>query len=323
MARVVSMRQQLLLVNYHYVRDPHAYSYPGIHPISPDAFAQQIKLLASKLHIATPDEAEAFLLHGTALPRDSVLLTFDDGLVDHWETARDILDPMGLKALFFVCTRPLTEHRAVPVHKIHWLRATTEPDRFRADLLDELPGEWRSRKLTDDETKAARATYVYDRPQDAEIKYLMNFLLPEEVIDVATSGMLERAGVSEADFCARTYMDGAALRALEKSGHRVEAHTHDHRPVTRLGAEEDKLMSGHVRALADVLGRKPTWISFPFGRDWALPQDAAAFCKRYGFAIGVTLKGTWVKPEHAPYALDRINTNEVEQVVSERNVAVS
>jgi hypothetical protein len=29
-----------------------------------------------------------------------------------------------------------------------------------------------------------------------------------------------------------------------------------------------------------------------------------------------------VTPEHTPYALERINTNEVEQVVSERDVAV-
>ena len=105
------------------------------------------------------------------------------------------------------------------------------------------------------------------------------------------------------------------------AGHRVEAHTHDHRPVTRLGAEEDELMALNVRTLEQATGRRPTWLSYPFGRDWALPDDSRAFCRRHGFAFGVTLKGTWVKPENAPYALDRINTNEVEQVVSERNVA--
>jgi peptidoglycan/xylan/chitin deacetylase (PgdA/CDA1 family) len=316
------MSQQLLLVNYHYVREPHAHPYPGIHPISPDAFTQQLKRLAGQFHIATPEEVEAFVLQGRALPRDSVLLTFDDGLVDHAETARHILDPMGVKAVFFVCSRPLTEQRAVAVHKIHWLRATTEPDRFRSDLLACLPEEWRTRPLSDDEKNAARSTYIYDHPQDADIKYLLNFLLPEDVVDAATGGMLTRAGVSEAEFCRRTYMDGETLRALGAAGHRVEAHTHDHRPVTRLGAREDELIGRHVDALHHILGRKPQWISFPYGRDWALPRDPESFCRRHGFAIGVTLKGKWVTPEHTPYALERINTNEVEQVVSERDVAV-
>jgi peptidoglycan/xylan/chitin deacetylase (PgdA/CDA1 family) len=304
------------------VRKPDAHPYPGIHPISPEAFAQQVERLARHLHIATPQEVEAFVLEGRSLPRDSVLITFDDGLVDHAETARDILDPLGLKAVFFVCSRPLTEERAVPVHKIHWLRATTEPERFRADLLACLPEAWRARRLSDEEKNAARSTYIYDLPQDADIKYLLNFLLPEEVVDAATSGMLARAGVSEAEFCRRTYMGEETLRALEAAGHRVEAHTHDHRPVTRLGAREDELIGRHVEALHRILGRKPQWISFPYGRDWALPPDTEAFCRRHGFAVGVTLKGKWVTREHTPYALERINTNEVDQVVSERDVAV-
>ena len=316
------MPQQLLLVNYHYVRKPQAHPYPGIHPISPEAFAQQVIHLAAQFHIATPEEVEAFVLRRRPLPRDSVLITFDDGLVDHAETARAILDPIGLKAVFFVCTRPLTEERAVAVHKIHWLRATTEPERFRADFLACLPEPWRARSLSDEEKNAARATYVYDRPQDADIKYLLNFLLPEEVVDAATSAMLARSGVSEAEFCRRTYMDSATLRALEAAGHRVEAHTHDPRPVTRLGPKEGELLARHVADLRRILGRTPQWISFPYGRDWALPPDPEAFCRRHGFSIGVTLKGRWVTPEHTPYALERINTNEVEQVMSEPDAAV-
>jgi peptidoglycan/xylan/chitin deacetylase (PgdA/CDA1 family) len=319
---IQAMRQQLLLVNYHYVREPRAHPYPGIHPISPEAFAQQLKRLAAQFHIATPEEVEAYVLQGRDLPRDSVLVTFDDGLVDHAETVRDILDPMGVKAVFFVCSRPLTEQRAVSVHKIHWLRATTEPERFRADLLVELPDEWRKRQLSESEKQAARRTYIYDRPEDGEVKYLLNFLLPEEVVDATTSAMLKRRGVSDADFCRRTYMDAAALRKLTAAGHRVEAHTHDHRAVTRLGADEDASIALNVRTLAEATGVRPQWISYPYGRDWALPKDAGAFCRRHGFAIGVALEGTWVKPEHTPYALDRINTNEVERVASERNVTV-
>jgi peptidoglycan/xylan/chitin deacetylase (PgdA/CDA1 family) len=316
------MTQQLLLVNYHYVREPKAHTYPGIHPISPDAFAQQIKGLAAQFHIADPEEVEAFVLNGRELPRDSVLITFDDGLVDHAESTRDILDPMGVKAVFFVCSRPLTEERAVSVHKIHWLRATSEPAQFRVDLLAALPLEWRERELSDSERRSAARTYIYDQPEDGEIKYLINFILPEDIVDQVTSAMLARAGVSEADFCRRTYMGADTLRKLAAAGHRVEAHTHDHRAVTRLGSDEDTSIALNVRTLAQTTGRRPTWISYPYGRDWALPTDPAAFCRRHGFKVGVALEGTFVTPEHTPYALDRINTNEVERVVSERSVAV-
>ena len=81
-------------------------------------------------------------------------------------------------------------------------------------------------------------------------------------------------------------------------------------------------MALNVSTLEQATGRRPNWISYPYGRDWALPKDPAAFCKRHGFQIGVALEGTFVTPERMPYALDRINTNEVERVVSARNVAV-
>jgi peptidoglycan/xylan/chitin deacetylase (PgdA/CDA1 family) len=265
---------------------------------------------------------EGFILQGRDLPRDSVLIVFDDGLVDHAETVRNILAPMGVKAVFFVCSRPLTEQRALAVHKIHWLRATTEPSLFTAELLAALPQQWRARKLTDAERQAAARTYIYDSPADGEIKYLLNFILPEDVVDQATSSMLARAGLSETDFCRQTYMDAAALRKLVAAGHRVEAHTHDHRAVTRLGADEDASIALNVRTLEQATGSRPTWISYPYGRDWALPKDPAAFCRRHHFKIGVALEGTFVTPDRTPYALDRINTNDVERVMSARDVTV-
>ncbi|WP_198343733.1 polysaccharide deacetylase family protein [Pseudorhodoplanes sinuspersici] len=312
-----AMTQGLLLVNFHYVRDPGLYAHPGIHPISPDAFRRQMEQLASCLHMATPDEAEAYVLHGKELPRSSALITFDDGLVDHERTAMDILDPMGIKAVFFVCSRPLTEHRALAVHKVHYLRAMTEPSRFRNELLAALPPEWRIRQLTAEERASAARTYIYDRPEHGEIKYLLNSLLPEDVLDQVTSTMLENRGIDERAFCAETYMDGRTLRSLEDRGHCIGAHTHDHRAVTRLGDDEDRHMALNIATLAEATGRPPNWVSYPYGRDWALPADPAEFCKRHGFSVGVTLTGQWVQPEHTPFALDRINTNEVDRVLSD------
>ncbi len=309
---------RLLLVSYHYIRDPAAYAYPGIYALAPEAFARQIEDLKAEFHIASPDEAEAFVLGSRDLQDPSVLITFDDGLVDHAETATDILEPLGVKALFFICSRPLTEQRALSVNKVHWLRATTPPSKFRSDLLAALPEDWRGRELSDEERVSARHVYKFDWPEDGELKYLINFILPAEVVDRATTVMLGHRGLSEASFCRSTYMDRDALRDLVAAGHTIGAHTHDHRPVTRPDAEEaDRLLALHVAALEEATGRRPSWFSYPYGRDSALPSDPAGFCRRHGFAVGVTLTGTWVVPQHAPYALDRITASEVDQVLTD------
>jgi peptidoglycan/xylan/chitin deacetylase (PgdA/CDA1 family) len=276
-----------------------------------------MRLLKDRLHLASPDEVEGCLQGRKELPGPSALVTFDDGLVDHAITARDILDPMGIKAVFFVCSRPLTEQRALAVHKVHWLRATTEPDAFRAELFQALSERWRGVTLTEEQRQAASRTYIYDRPEHAEVKYLLNFVLPEELVDRLTSEMLGVRGVDEAEFCRENYMDRETLAGLESTGHRVGAHSHDHRPVTRLDADEAEHMRINSETIREATGRHPEWFSYPYGRDWALPADPKAFCRRHGFSYGVTLTGTWVRSIHVPFALDRINTNEVDQVLGD------
>lgn len=77
------------------------------HDISP-AEAPAFADLVAKLHAADrligPAEAEG-LLAGQVISRgpSPCLISFDDGFASNLEVARTILDPLGIKALFFVC----------------------------------------------------------------------------------------------------------------------------------------------------------------------------------------------------------------------------
>ena len=154
---------KLLFVNYHYIRDASAYRYPGIHPLSPDVFERQIASLKELFHIAEPGEVEDFFLKGRQFTRPSIFITFDDGLVDHWRAASDVLNLLGIKAAFFVCSRPALEGRALTVHKIHWLRAHTDPADFTEELFSYLPA---GQRQSGDEpwSVAAERMYIYDTP---------------------------------------------------------------------------------------------------------------------------------------------------------------
>src|SRR6185437_14404933 len=99
--------------------------------------------------------------------------TFDDGLVDHWHAAREVLDPLGIKGAFFVCSRPAVEGRALTVHKIQWLRAHIDPTQFAEEFFALAPP---GRGPSDQDAWSARAerTYTYDTPQQARLKFALN-----------------------------------------------------------------------------------------------------------------------------------------------------
>ncbi|MEI3479011.1 MAG: polysaccharide deacetylase family protein [Bilophila sp.] len=92
--------QSLPVLMYHYVN-----RFPGATTVSPEAFEAQCRGMAENGWRGVGlDEAEAFLLHGTPLPRRSLLITFDDGYLDTYVYAWPILRKYGHKGVVFAVT---------------------------------------------------------------------------------------------------------------------------------------------------------------------------------------------------------------------------
>ncbi len=308
----MSNRGRILFINYHYIRDPEAYPYPGIHPLSPAAFRRQIEQLAEAYRFATPMDVE-MLLDGVPPDEPLVMPTFDDGLVDNLAAIRDVLDPLGAKAAIFVCSRPLEDARALAVHKVHWLRATTPPAQFREELVQALPEPLDLDHVAPAVRERAAAMYIYDTPADGLLKFLINFVLSHDAVDAATSAMLAARDIDEAAFARDLYMDEKTLATLQANGHLIGAHGHTHQPFSRM--ERDALDVELVRSSACIeraCGQRPTWVSYPYGRDWALPEDPEGLCKRHGFRLGITLLEGWNDGSVSPARLRRYNANEID-----------
>ena len=307
---------ELLFINYHYIRDPGQYHYPGIHPISLKNFEVQVDWLSEHFHMATPAEAEAFIYGHNGLPKNSVVLTFDDGLLDQYQAAQAILNTRGIKGIFFITSQPLMDMHANTLQKTHWLRANTEPSAFEGQLLNLLSDDWK-KKLTEPKTiTAAEKIYIYDSPSVGRIKYLINFLLPESLMDEISSKMLDDRGIDEGNFCSEVYMSKENIKELHLGGHLIGAHGHKHIPFTRIPDNDNKEIEMNTHFLSTLTGVKPNWVSYPFGRGWAIPGNPEAFCKAHGFKIGLTLTQGWNCGSESPFLIKRVNTNEVEQTVS-------
>ena len=298
-----------MLVTYHYIRD-EIYPYPGIHPITPSQLREQIGILGKNFNLASIDQAEGFILGQSELSASSVLLTFDDGLREHLHIAREVLEPLGLRGLFFVCSRPLQQGRALTVSKIHWLRATTHPDEFRTQLMKRVPSNLL--ELPEAAEEAARRSYPYDAPEDANLKYLVNFVLAHDLVDGVLSDMLQERGVDEAEFCRSTYMSENDLRELHRAGHVVGGHSYSHAPLARLSRAELKTDLGrNLDFLEALLGVRPCWFSYPYGNPSAVPEDISLLAEELGVTFAVTLFRGWITRGQDRYKLRRINTNEV------------
>src|SRR5450432_860800 len=108
--RLAPIPSRLTILTYHHIAEslPGYRFDPGVADATPVQFRRQMELVAK---YATPvtiaDVVKA--LDGGSLPKNPVMITFDDGYKSCRETALPILASVGLPAVFFVPTSFITE----------------------------------------------------------------------------------------------------------------------------------------------------------------------------------------------------------------------
>lgn len=104
-----SCTAQVPVFLYHQI-DPQA---EGDISITPEHFEAQITALAEAGYTAVlPEDLQAYVNQGKALPEKPILITFDDGYLSNYEYAWPILEKYGMKATIFVIGSTVgnTEH---------------------------------------------------------------------------------------------------------------------------------------------------------------------------------------------------------------------
>ncbi len=87
------------IMMYHNINDDE----PLDNTVSPKSFAIQMKYLKDHgYHVLSLDELVQATIKNTALPKNSVVITFDDGYEDNYKNAYPILKFNGFTATFFI-----------------------------------------------------------------------------------------------------------------------------------------------------------------------------------------------------------------------------
>ena len=114
----------ITIIMYHYIRDVQSSLFPRINALSVSDFKNQLNYLEKNYTFVSIADLQASILDKkSSLPPNSVLLTFDDGYSDHFETVYPILCDRGIKGIFFPPARPIIENSVLDVNKIQFIIA--------------------------------------------------------------------------------------------------------------------------------------------------------------------------------------------------------
>jgi peptidoglycan/xylan/chitin deacetylase (PgdA/CDA1 family) len=265
---------------YHYIRDVGARPVVGYRALDPAVFEAQLDdVCRTRTPVAWPDLLAA--LQGLrALPRDGVLLTFDDGLADHHRVVLPRLAARGLRGLFFVMARRPGDGLTVG-HQIHVLGGVLSASDLRAEILDRLSLSARSRH---GELEAGlRAAGLSDA--DDPWKRPLQRELEREARPVLAAMIRQRCG-SESELAAELHLDDRQLHDLRAAGMTLGGHGRDHTWLDWDAATAEREIEASARFL-DQLEPAPWAFAYPYG---APPPNARGRLAAAGFAAAFTTR---------------------------------
>ena len=304
---------QLHVVMYHYVRDLPRTRFPQIKGLLTDRFRSQVQDLRDRFEMASLESCLAFLKGDYTPSQDLCLLTFDDGLKDHFTDVLPILASDNIQGLFFITTACLEEHRVLAVHKNHFLMAELGFTKYRQEFLNELKVLQPDFSIATD-TSQAKITYRFDEPDVAVFKYLLNFQLPDQLRQKILDRLFERFLGRECEFAKELYLNWEEARTMQAAGMLIGGHSHNHVALATMGdAGQREDLECSMGLLRKRLATQQNWpFSYPYGN----PADSFDDCtvatiRQLDVACAFTTERGTNSPGQDLFRLHRIDTNDV------------
>ena len=298
--------ENLCVITYHgvlpsgyEVRDPDQDG--GL--VTVEQFRLQLRLLKSHYHVVSPAEVLAWASEGRELPRRSILLTCDDGLLNTLTDMVPVLREEKLSCLFFVLASSAgQESQRLWYDELYLLLLAAPSGSFpmgAGGMTVELQERGQRRRVWGDLLKKLSAL---DQPErlrfidDARVK----FGLDKEWDAKFRSGKAQRRRFS--------LLNLNELRQLVDEGMSVGSHTLSHPILSQ--QEPDKAwkeISESKDKLEKALGTGVWALAYPFGDPFSVTRREWQMAERAGFACAFMNVGGGFGAQLPRFALPRVH----------------
>lgn len=227
------MSRLATVVMYHFVRDLAGSRYPAIKGLDVRHFEQQVAYICKYYNVITMEQlVQAAQDPAAVLPERPLLLTFDDGYIDHFTCVFPILSRYGISGAFFPPAKAIMERRVLDVNKIHFLLAAVDDPRILVDEIKRrITQEGREHGLEDPGYYFSRCTgeHRYDPPEVTFVKRALQRELPEAYRSLLTDALFgDFVSSNEQAFANELYMTEEQLKCLVRHGMYVGSHGYAH-----------------------------------------------------------------------------------------------
>lgn len=279
------------IIMYHYVRPV---SQNGVYAfLQKDDFIEQLRYFQKTHHLLGKDEF-CDKLETNTFHADDVLLTFDDGLMDHYEYVFPELKALGITGVFYISTASLTHDTMLDVHLVHCLLAAAPASELMEKLHPLLVPELFT--FSHDAQGSMLGTHRYARQNSTELvrtfKKMFNYHIQPQYRPEILHAVAQHF-VDEKKLCDDFYVRSEHLQEMHKEGMLIGSHGISHTLLGPLSPEEQqKEIENSFSDLyrAGILHKNLKLFCYPYGGDGAFSEATFPLLEQEGVRLSFNVE---------------------------------
>ena len=302
------------IVTYHYVRPLKDSKYPNIKGLELENFTKQVEYFKKNFNFITAEQILDSIYENDDIPKNSMLLTFDDGLKDHYSFVFPLLKKYDIQGLFFPTARHIIDSDVLDVHKIHFILANVKN---KNDVVNEIFAQVNGHKKKYDLKSPEEYFSIYgieNRFDSAEIIFIKRMLqraLPKEVRMNLTEYLFKKFVTSDiCSFSRELYLSFNEIKEMKESNMYFGSHGYTHDWLSDLTSDVlESEISKSVDFYRKINGNDKNLIMcYPHGNYNNLVIDEL---KKQKFKAGLTIDvGDAILNTENAFMLKRYDTND-------------
>lgn len=221
---------------YHYVRPPCP-ELPYFRFLALDDFCRQLDYFEREFGFVSYDDFTG-VLDGRAAAGNGVVLTFDDGVVDHYAHVVPELVRRGLWGIFYVPTGMYATGKLLDVHRIHFLLGRFGGPAMIDAAREIITDDMLSHAHVDEFRHMTYARQVNDAAT-TEFKRILNYYVSYEHRETVLDKLMRRSP-AEDNLVRQYYVEPALLADIERQGMIVGGHSVSHPVFSKLDEADQR-----------------------------------------------------------------------------------